>query len=191
MLPVPSIKTSRLVLRDWRDDDFPAFRALNLDREVRRYFPNVLMPYESDALAKKLRDRLQTNGWGFWAVELVAESRFIGFVGLDRPSFAPFASQVELGWRLSRDVWGRGYATEAAEAAVTFGFTTLGLRELIAFTVPSNLPSRRVMQKLGMQRDEAADFLHPNVADGHELKPHVLYRLSYESWQRRRAALSI
>ncbi|MBE2249333.1 MAG: GNAT family N-acetyltransferase [Myxococcus sp.] len=182
VIPVPTLGTARLRLRDWRDDDLPAFAALNLDREVRRYFPSVMTPAESDAFAGSIRQLLSANGWGLWAVEVVGGAPFIGFVGLARPSFEPFTACVEVGWRLSRQAWGQGYATEAARAAVAFGFTSLGLAEVVAFTVPGNTASRRVMEKLRMRRDEAGDFLHPRVAPGHPLQPHVLYRLSYEAW---------
>lgn len=185
-IPVATLSTARLTLRAWRDDDLPAFRDLNLDREVRQYFPNVLTPWESDAFASSIRSFMAEQGWGFWAVERRAEGAFLGFVGLARPGFAPFTSNVEIGWRLARGVWGQGFATEAAEAAVSFAFTSLGLAELIAFTVPANRPSRRVMEKLGMTHDPAEDFLHPRVADGHPLKRHVLYRLSHEAWSAHR-----
>lgn len=182
MIPVPTLGTPRLRLRDWRDDDLPAFRALNLDREVRRHFPSVLTPSESDGFARSIRTFLSENGWGLWAVEVVGGAPFIGFVGLGRPGFAPFTDCVEVGWRLSSESWGQGYATEAARAAVAFGFTALGLTEIVAFTVPGNTASRRVMEKLRMVRDEAGDFLHPRVAEGHPLRPHVLYRLPFEAW---------
>ena len=185
MIPVPTLGTPRLRLRDWRDDDLPAFRALNLDRDVRRYFPSVLTPHETDGFARSIRSFLSENGWGLWAIEVVGGAPFIGFVGLGRPGFEPFTDCVEVGWRLSAQSWGQGYATEAARAAVAFGFTALGLREIVAFTVPANTASRRVMAKLRMAHDEAADFLHPRVAAGHPLRPHVLYRLPFEMWAAR------
>lgn len=191
MIPVPTLATPRLRLRDWRDDDLPAFRALNLDREVRRYFPSLLTPYETDVFARSIREFLSQNGWGLWAVEVEGGAPFIGFVGLGRPSFEPFTECVEVGWRLSREAWGQGYATEAARAAVAFGFTSLGLQEIVAFTVPANRQSRRVMEKLGMTHDSAGDFLHPRVAEGHHLRPHVLYRLSFEAWSLARMTPSV
>jgi len=182
VIPVPALGTPRLRLRDWRDDDLPAFRALNLDRDVRRFFPSVLTPYQSDAFAHSIRSFLSENGWGLWAVEVVGGAPFIGFVGLGRPGFEPLTDCVEVGWRLSVASWGQGYATEAARAAVAFGFTSLGLREIVAFTVPANRASRRVMEKLGMVHDVAGDFLHPRVAAGHPLRPHLLHRLPFEAW---------
>jgi RimJ/RimL family protein N-acetyltransferase len=186
VIPVTTLTTERLRLRDWRDDDLPAFRDLNLDRDVRQYYPSVLAPFESDAFAVQIRAFLSANGWGLWAVEEKQKGGFIGFVGLSRPTFDPFTDSVEIGWRLAKNTWKKGYATEAAQAALAHGFTVLGLSEIVAFTVPANTPSRRVMEKLGMQRDEAGDFLHPRIVEGHPLRPHVLYRLGFEAWARGR-----
>lgn len=182
-LPVPILTTARLVLRDWRDDDLPAFRALNADAEVMRFFPSPLSADESDAMAGRVRAHLSREGFGFWAVSPAGSTEFLGMVGLLRvPFVAAFTPAVEVGWRLQQSAWGQGFATEAARAAVAFGFTALGLRELVSFTVPANEPSRRVMTKLGFHRDEAGDFLHPRLPEGHPLQRHVLYRLSYEAW---------
>lgn len=190
-IPVATLTTARLRLRDWRDDDLPAFRALNADPEVRRYFPTVMTAAESDALAAQVRADLETNGHGLWAVEVTGGAPFIGFVGLARPSFEPFTASMEVGWRLARDAWGHGYATEAARAAVAFAFTNLGLRELVSFTVPANTASRRVMEKLGFTHDAAGDFLHPRLPEGHPLRPHVLYRLAFPTWTRARMTPSV
>ena len=142
-----------------------------------RYFPAPLTREQSDALADRARAHLEEHGWGLWAVELRGERCFAGFVGLSRPSFdAHFTPAVEVGWRLAREHWGRGYATEAARAAVAFGFDTLDLDEVVSFTAAINLPSRRVMERLGMTHDPRDDFDHPRVADG-PLRRHVLYRV--------------
>ena len=113
----------------------------------------------------------------------------IGFVGLAVPSFeAPFTPCVEIGWRLAFEHWGRGYATEAASAVVAHAFGPLGLSEIVAFTNPANLRSRRVMDRLGMTRSTADDFDHPGLPEGHPQRPHVLYRLSRADWLQRTAA---
>jgi RimJ/RimL family protein N-acetyltransferase len=180
---VPTLTTDRLVLRDWRDDDLPAFRRLTADTEVMRYFPKTLAPDESDAMATRIRANLARDGFGFWAVSRRGQDDFLGFVGLSRvPFVAPFTPAVEVGWRLGRAGWGQGFATEAARAALAFGFTTLGLPDVVSFTVPDNRPSRRVMEKLGFTHDGAHDFLHPRLPPGHPLALHVLYRLSFERW---------
>ena len=97
--------------------------------------------------------------------------------------------EVEKGWRLVRSAWGRGYATEAARAALAFGFERAGLEEIVSFTVPGNGPSWAVMERLGMARDPADDFDHPAIAAGHPLRRHVLYRLRRRAWSAGAAAI--
>lgn len=174
----PALTTERLLLRPWRDDDLAAFAAMNGDPEVMRFFPATLGRAESDELASRIRASLAARGFGNWAVEVPGVIPFAGFVGLSVPRFdAPFMPCVEIGWRLARACWGKGYATEAARAALAFGFGTLKLAEIVSFTVVANLPSRRVMERLGMRHDPSGDFDHPALADGHPLRRHVLYRL--------------
>jgi RimJ/RimL family protein N-acetyltransferase len=143
-----------------------------------RYFPSTLTREESDALAELFRAGIEERGWGLWAVEVVAGDPFIGFVGLNVPSFeAHFTPAVEIGWRLLRRAWGNGYATEAARAAAAYGFDEVGVHEIVSFTTVANAPSRRVMERLGMTHDPADDFDHPRLAEGDPLRRHVLYRL--------------
>lgn len=176
---VPSLTTSRLLLREWRDSDAPHFAALCADPEVMEHFPRPLDRAESDAVAIRIHDHFMQRGFGFWAVEIPGVVPFIGFVGLNHVSFAaPFAPAVEVGWRLACAYWGKGYATEAASAAIADGFERLGLQEIVAFTVPANRRSRAVMERLGMTRRGADDFDHPALPDGHRLRRHVLYRLA-------------
>ena len=178
MRHVPELRTARLLLRGWRSDDREPFAALNADPAVRRYFPTLLSRAESDALIDWHEASFDERGFGFWAVEIRGSGMFIGFVGLAVPSFeAPFTPCVEIGWRLAAPFWNQGYATEAARAVVTFGFDALRLEEIVAFTAVVNTPSRRVMEKLGMTHDPADDFAHPDIAPGHPLRAHVLYRL--------------
>jgi RimJ/RimL family protein N-acetyltransferase len=175
---VTTLRTERLELRHWRADDRDAWAALNADPEVRRHFPNVLDRAASDAEADRHAERLERRGWGLWAVEVVGGEPFIGFIGLSEALFeAPFNPSVEIGWRLARSSWGRGYAPEGARAVVAHAFGELGLDELVSFTAVGNTPSRRVMEKIGMTRDPAEDFDHPNVPEGHPVRRHVLYRL--------------
>jgi ribosomal-protein-alanine N-acetyltransferase len=174
----PTLTTGRLLLRPWRDDDRAPFAALNADPRVMEFFPAVLARVESDRLVARIRLHLETHGFGLWAVEVPGVAPFIGFVGLMTvPPALPFAPAVEVGWRLAREHWGRGYATEAARAAVEFGFGVLGLAEIVSFTAQRNLPSRAVMERLGMVRSAAEDFDHPAIPAGHALRRHVLYRL--------------
>jgi ribosomal-protein-alanine N-acetyltransferase len=173
------IRTPRLLLRPWRETDLPAYAALNADPEVRRWFPGTLDRAQSDAQAAWLQAHIAAHGFGFWAVEVPGAEPFIGFVGLQHVTIAaPFAPAIEAGWRLARAQWGRGYATEAARAALAHGFGALGLAAIVAFTVPGNLASRRVMERIGMRRDAAGDFDHPDLPEGDPLRRHVLYRVS-------------
>jgi RimJ/RimL family protein N-acetyltransferase len=186
----PVLRTDRLVLRPWRDADCAPFAALNADPQVMQFFLKPLTRAESDAMVGRIREHFARRGFGFWAVEAPGVADLVGATGLVVPSFdAPFTPCVEIGWRLARDYWGRGYATEGASAAIAFGFDQLGLDEIVSFTVPANLPSRRVMERLGMTRSPADDFEHPFLPAGHPLRPHVLYRLERSTWDRRKEAL--
>ena len=172
------IETERLLLRQWRDDDFQPFAALNADPEVMEYFPALVSRAESDAAAEGNRRQIEEHGWGLWAVERLDTSEFIGFTGLWQvPPDYPFVPAVEVGWRLARDHWGLGFATEAARAAMEFGFATLSLDEIVSMTAIHNVRSRRVMEKLGLTHNPADDFDHPRIAPGSFLRRHVLYRL--------------
>ena len=183
----PILTTARLRLRQWREEDLAPFAALNADPQVMEFFPKVLTRAESDAVAGRIRDHFVRHGFGLWAVEVRGAADFVGFVGLAVPSFdAHFTPCVEIGWRLAREHWGHGYATEAATAALAFGFVDRALEEIVAFTVPANIPSRRVMGRLGMRRLPADDFEHPAIAEGHPLRTHVLYRLRRADWKPRR-----
>lgn len=174
---MPVLRTERLALRPWRDQDLSAYAAMNADPEVRRWFQGTLTREESDAQAAQLRQHFARHGFGFWAVEAPGVAPFIGFVGLQRVRFAaPFAPAVEAGWRLARAHWGHGYATEAARAALAHGFDALGLAEIVSFAVPGNVASTRVMERIGMRRDPEGDFDHPALPEGHPFRRHALYR---------------
>ncbi len=173
-----SLVTERLVLRPWRPADRAPFAALNADPAVMEHFPAPLTGEESDAMIARAEAHLDQHGFGPWAVEVRGGAPVIGFVGLVVPRFtAHFTPCVEIGWRLARAHWGHGYATEAARAALAFGFGTVGLAEIVSFTVPANVRSIAVMERLGMTRDPAGDFEHPNLPEGHPLRRHVLYRI--------------
>ena len=177
-----TLRTARLLLRQWRDDDAAAFAELSADPAVMQYLVPFADRAAMDAWVAAARKHWQDHGFGPWVVELPGETPFIGVVGLSNSRFAlPFAPAVEAAWRLSRPYWGRGYAYEAARAAIDDGFGRLGLDEIVAFTVPANRASRRVMEKLGMTRDPAEDFdfEHPRLPPGHPLRRHVLYRLRW------------
>lgn len=174
------LTTGRLRLRGWRESDLIPFAAMNADPVVMRFFPSTLSRAQSDAIARRIMNHFQVHGYGFWAVDVIDGPDFIGFVGLNncQPEL-PFAPAVEIGWRLAAAHQGFGYATEAARAALLYGFETLGLEEIVAFTIPANGPSRHVMRKLGMHHDPADDFGHYRVPPGHPNHAHVLYRIRH------------
>jgi RimJ/RimL family protein N-acetyltransferase len=184
---VTELTTDRLRLRQWGEDDLAPFAALNRDPEVMHYFSRQLTREESDRLASYIAGMIDLHGWGLWAVEVQGGAPFIGFVGLNEPEFdAHFTPATEVGWRLHRDHWGHGYATEAAAAALTFAFEELQLAEVVSFTTAGNGRSRRVMERLGMTCDPSDDFDHPSVPDG-PLRRHVLYRIGREQWRAARS----
>ncbi|CEE92357.1 conserved hypothetical protein [Xenorhabdus nematophila str. Anatoliense] len=172
------LETERLWLRTWQEEDREPFFRLNSNPEVMAFFPDTLTKEQSNALVDIIIQRFETqDGWGLWVVELKQSGEFIGFVGLNVPNTAfPFSPCVEIGWRLDKPFWGKGYACEAARRVFDFAFTEIGLEEVVAFTTVSNYRSERVMKKLGMIRDEKT-FLHPALAEDHPLREHVLYRL--------------
>ena len=175
------IQTERLLLRQWTETDREPFARLNSDPRVMEFFPRCLDREESDRVAGNIERKIEEWGFGLWAAELTATSTFIGFIGLSVPGFeAHFTPCVEIGWRLAAEYWNRGLATEGAAAVVRHAFGVLGLPELVSFTAEINMPSRRVMEKIGMTRDAAEDFDHPNLPAGHRLRRHVLYRLAKE-----------
>lgn len=176
MQPV-SLTTDRLILRPWREEDLEPLFAINGDPDSMRHFPAVMTRAESDAWAARLAAHFDAHGWGFWVVRARADDAFLGVVGLlDITWQARFTPAVEIGWRIAPGSRRQGYAEEAARAALAFGFGTLGLKEIVAFTVPGNEPSWRLMQRLGMRPD--GDFDHPRLAQGHPLRRHLLYRLA-------------
>jgi RimJ/RimL family protein N-acetyltransferase len=171
------IESERLVLRRWRDSDLAPFAALNSDQTAMRFMPGTMTLDETRAMVGRIRDHFEAYGFGAWAVEAPGVAPFIGFVGLQHVTFdAPFVPAVEIGWRLLPAYWGRGFATEAATAALRYGFEELNLDQIVSFTVPANKPSWSVMERIGMVRDFGGDFDHPRLAEGHPLRRHILYR---------------
>jgi RimJ/RimL family protein N-acetyltransferase len=173
-MTISELRTERLRLRQWRADDVPPWAAMNADPLVREYFPEVLTYAQSAGSVAAFQAELAARGWGWWALEVAATGAFIGFAGLDPvDEEMPFGG-VEVGWRLAREAWGHGYATEAGRACLDHGFAVLGLPEILAVTVAGNLRSRAVMDRIGMTYDPADDFEDPTV-DG-PLRHCVLYR---------------
>lgn len=175
-----TLETSRLRLRPWRFGDRRPFAALCADPEVMKYFPAPLSTEESARLVARFSAGIEERGWGFWVVERREDHHFIGMVGLNpTEDDLPFARQVEVGWRLARQFWGQGYATEAARACVDFAFTVLKEPSLVAFTTVTNLPSQAVMSRLGMT--PGGFFDHPRLPKAHPLRPHIWFGLTNPS----------
>ncbi|MDB5798369.1 MAG: family acetyltransferase [Paucimonas sp.] len=181
------LETPRLRLRQWRQSDRAPFAAMNANAKVMEFFPSTLDRQASDALADRCEAYIAQRGCGFWALELKQTGQFIGFTGLHVPTAdLPFAPCVEVGWRLAHEYWGQGFASEAARAALRFGFLELGLPAIVSFTALANLRSRAVMQRLGMQL-ALPHFDHPAVAAGSNLRAHCLYSLAREDWLARQS----
>ena len=177
------IETDRLLLRRWRATDLDPFAALNADPSVMEHLPAPLDRAATAALIRRIEGHFDVHGFGLWAVELKRDASLAGFVGLSVVEFeVAFAPAVEVGWRLARSAWGHGYATEAARAALDFGFEAERMDEIVSFTVPANLKSRAVMERVGLERDSGGDFDHPGLPEGHRLRRHVLYRIDHARW---------
>lgn len=174
----PLLRGERILLRPWRDSDADAFAAMNADPRVMEFFLAPQSRAESDAMLARMRALIDQRGWGWWCVDIDGECA--GFTGLTEPPYeTPFTPCVEVGWRFRQQYWGHGYATEAASLALNYGFNTLQLPDIVSFTTVGNQRSRRVMERIGMQRDVAADFDHPRIPAGHPLRRHVLYRIRH------------
>ena len=177
-----TLATERLILRPWRDEDLDPLFAINGDPESMRYFAATMTRAESDAWAARMRAHFAEHGWGFWVVAEVATGDFVGVVGLMTiPWQAAFTPAVEIGWRIGARFRRLGYAAEAARAALGFGFATLGLEKIVAFTVPGNAASWKLMEKLGMRH--VGEFDHPRLPEGHHYQRHLLYRLDQAGWR--------
>jgi len=182
MIGLIEFETKRLCLRQWRPEDREPFAELNADPRVMEYFPALLDRAASDAMAERCQSLIAARGWGLWAVEKRNTSEFMGFVGLHVPIFEfPFSPCVEIGWRLAFQYWGKGFATEAAQASLRVGFELLGLLEIESFTAVRNFKSRAVMERLGMH-ETSQTFEHPHIPPGSFLRQHCLYRLLRDEW---------
>ncbi len=178
------LHTERLRMRQWRESDAEPWAEMNADPEVMEHFPAPLSRAEADAFRARHAAVIDERGWGLWAVEVVDSVTFIGFVGLAEATFeAEFTPALEIGWRLARHAWGKGYATEAAERVLEFAFDDLGRDEIVSFTATTNEPSIAVMRRIGLRPHRLGPFDHPNLEPGHRLERHVLYAITSEQWR--------
>jgi RimJ/RimL family protein N-acetyltransferase len=183
MSSIQAFRTDRLLLRPWRESDLEPLAEITADPRVMLDLPAPLTRPQSDALVERSGAHFRQHGFGLWAVEVPGRASFIGLAGLWRCcGQLPVGPCVEIGWRLSPAHWGRGYATEAASALLTFAFEKAGLDEVVGFTVKANQRSRRVMEKLGMRHDPARDFAHPLLPPHHPSRQHLLYRIDGQDW---------
>jgi len=177
------LETKRLILRQWKTKDFKAFQKLNSDAAVMEYFPSPLSKEESDVLAQEIYESIESKGWGAWAVEEKESGNFIGYVGLhETASNLLFEPCVEIAWRLLKEYWGKGYASEAGDEVLRFAFKELKLNEVVSFTATVNHRSEAVMKRLGMKKSEM-NFEHPALPVGNRLREHVLYQVSREDYE--------
>lgn len=182
MTELIELTTDRLRLRQWRKDDLPAFAKLNADAEVMEYYPDTLTQLESNDMAERFEALLAFKGWGFWVVERLDEKKFMGFVGLNEPTYdLPVTPCVEIGWKLAKEYWGYGYASEAAKASLAVAFEKLDLPEVYSFTSVLNKKSQAVMERIGMINMNE-NFDHPMMPKGSPLREHVLYRIDEKGW---------
>lgn len=172
------IETERLILREWTEEDKEPFARMNIDPIVMEYLPRTLDKAASDKLLKRFQKHFRDHGFGIFAMERKEDGDFVGFVGMEHVPFeADFTPAVEIAWRLDSHYWGQGYATEGAQAVLSYAFDELGLDEVVSFTVHDNMRSTHVMEKIGMVKDEGADFDYPTLRKGHPLGRFVLYRI--------------
>ena len=176
------IETARLVMRSWRDDDLAPFQAICSDPEVMATLGPLLDIDETRALIERVRRRDAEDGHSFWALERLEDERLVGWCGVIRGNVGPVDGKAEIGWRLARDCWGVGYATEAARDAIDWAFANLPDDDVWAITWQGNDRSRAVMERLGMRRHPDLDFDHPKLAEGDPLRPHVTYSIARNAW---------
>ena len=175
----PELETERLLLRGWRTGDLEPFAEMNADPLVMEHFPSAMTAQETGLMVARIEPAFEEHDFGLFAVEVKSTNTFIGFCGLSVPYIdAPFMPAVEVGWRLAKQHWGNGYATEAARAAIVYGFGTAGLDEIVSFAIPANQRSLKVMERLGMTHDPRDDFDHPRFLDDERLRHHLLYRMT-------------
>lgn len=172
------IKTERMILRTWRQDDIEAYYKINQNPKVIEFLRGPLTMQEVSDFINLVNQQYEQTGYTLWAAEEKSSGELMGFIGLNRVKWeAPFSPAVEIGWRLGSQYWQQGYATEGAKAALDYGFNQCALTEIVSFTVPENIRSIRVMEKIGLERDMNGDFAHPKLPPDHRLSKHVLYRL--------------
>lgn len=174
-------ETPRLRFRDWKETDLEPLSRLNADEQVMKYFPKTLSTEESNSMYHYIKSEFKKCGFGLYAVETKGNKDFVGFIGFHRATFAAdFTPCIEIGWRLKKEAWGNGYATEGALACLHYGFHHLGFHEVYSFTADKNAPSKKVMMKIGMEFVKM--FHHPKVEKDSPLANHVLFHIKQDNF---------
>jgi len=171
------IETERLILRRWKDSDRQPFHTMCDDPAVMEFLGPLMSRTEVDAAIDRQNGFLDSHGHCFWAIERREDGAFLGFCGL-KPGAegTPIEGEIEIGWRLAQPYWGSGYAREAAQASLDWGWDNLAVESIAAITVLGNSRSWGLMERLGMVRVPEDDFEHPKAPDA--LKPHITYRIA-------------
>lgn len=179
----PELVTNRLRLRRWRQMYLGPMAAINADPLVMEHMPATMTEEETAEWIAKVEAGFEEHGFGMWAVEYAVSGQLVGFAGLQPVGFeAHFTPAVEVAWRLASEHGGKGFATEAARAAIRYGFTEGGLSEIVGITVAVNTRCTNVMHRIGMTNDPRDDFDHPDFPEDSALRRHVLYRMTRNHW---------
>lgn len=173
------IETERLILRDWKEDDISTFSRINGDPLVMEYYPSRLDEKATEHLVKNFQKHIDKQDYGFFAAEHKADGAFMGFAGLSQvPKHMPIYPSVEMAWRLDYEYWGSGYATEAAEAILDFGFHEQSLEEVVAYCVYDHERAHAILEKLGFSSDKKDDFSYAPKSNSKALQDYVLFKKS-------------
>lgn len=170
------LETERLILRDWREEDRRPFAAMCADEVVMQHFPALLSGEESDALIDRINAHIEEYGFGLWALERAEDGAFLGFTGIQLVRFeSPILGEVEIGWRLAKAHWGKGYAREAAQASLDWFWQNTDRNRIVSMTIPDNEPSWGLMERIGLERRPDLDFDHPAIEAGTRYTRQIVY----------------
>lgn len=175
-------KSERLGFRNWVDDDLTEFAELNADLDVMEYFPKALTEKETADFIYRLKKHYEKNGYNYFATEILETEEFIGFIGLAYQEYkTDFTPAVDIGWRLKKNAWGKGYATEGAKKCLDFAFNDLNLGKIISTCPENNTRSENVMKKIGMIKKGV--FNHPKLKEYPEYEKCIYYEIDKNVWQ--------
>jgi RimJ/RimL family protein N-acetyltransferase len=169
------LRTNRLLLRQFRDADIEPLIAMGQDPIVMKHFVSLMTLEETEAMVGRMKAHWEKYNFGVFAIEIPGVHDFAGFIGFTHPRWeAAFTPCIEILWRLIPSAHNKDYCTEGARACLEWGFKEKSFGEVLAFAVAQNIPSWRVMEKIGMKH--VGEFEHPMVVEGHELRKHLLYK---------------